>query len=219
MLDDANAMYLRDISNIKFIAESEERELFAIMREHKGTKKAERAREKLIVAYMPLVSKIAAKFKSKGLDLADLIQEGNMGLIRAVDTFEDRKSDRLSTYATTCATNAIINAISKYDDKPKEIYLDDPDEYVELEEDNILNPDEALLDKREMVGMKELIERLLLTLSLREVEIISMRFGIGGLREHTQQEVADFFDISQQAVQQIEQRALEKMKDSAGRVS
>jgi RNA polymerase primary sigma factor len=75
-------------------------------------RKGREAREQLIVSNLRLVQKIAHRYKNNGLDLEDLISEGNIGLIRAVEKFDPNKGGRFSTYATYWIRQAMTRALS-----------------------------------------------------------------------------------------------------------
>lgn len=105
---DSIQMYLKEIGKIPLLNSEEEIEL--AKRKEKGDKEAER---KIIEANLRLVVSIAKKFASaKGLSLLDLIQEGNIGLFRAVEKFEYRKGYKFSTYATWWIRQAITRALA-----------------------------------------------------------------------------------------------------------
>jgi len=105
---DSIQMYLREIGKVPLLSGEEEVEL--AKRKDKGDKKAER---RLIEANLRLVVSIAKKFAgSKGLSLLDLIQEGNIGLFRAVEKFEYRKGYKFSTYATWWIRQAITRSLA-----------------------------------------------------------------------------------------------------------
>jgi len=105
---DSIQMYLREIGKVPLLSTAEEIEL--AKRKEKGDKEAEK---KLIEANLRLVVSIAKKFTgSKGLSLLDLIQEGNIGLFRAVEKFEYRKGYKFSTYATWWIRQAITRALA-----------------------------------------------------------------------------------------------------------
>ncbi len=105
---DSIQMYLREIGKVPLLSGEEEIEL--AKRKEKGDKEAEK---KLIEANLRLVVSIAKKFTgSKGLSLLDLIQEGNIGLFRAVEKFEYRKGYKFSTYATWWIRQAITRALA-----------------------------------------------------------------------------------------------------------
>jgi len=105
---DSIQMYLKEIGKIPLLSGDEEVELSK--RKEKGDKEAER---KIIEANLRLVVSIAKKFASaKGLSLLDLIQEGNIGLFRAVEKFEYKKGFKFSTYATWWIRQAITRALA-----------------------------------------------------------------------------------------------------------
>jgi len=105
---DSIQMYLKEIGKVPLLKNDEEIEL--AKRKEKGDKEAER---KLIEANLRLVVSIAKKFTgAKGLSLLDLIQEGNIGLFRAVEKFEYRKGYKFSTYATWWIRQAITRALA-----------------------------------------------------------------------------------------------------------
>jgi len=105
---DSIQMYLKEIGKVPLLTNSEEIEL--AKRKEKGEKEAER---RLIEANLRLVVSIAKKFTgAKGLSLLDLIQEGNIGLFRAVEKFEYRKGYKFSTYATWWIRQAITRALA-----------------------------------------------------------------------------------------------------------
>ena len=100
-------IYLKEISNIELLSPSRERQL--AMRAQKGDKKA---RDELIKANLRLVISIAKRYTGRGLSFLDLIQEGNIGLIKAVDKFDWRKGFKFSTYATWWIRQSITRAIA-----------------------------------------------------------------------------------------------------------
>jgi len=105
---DSIQMYLKEIGKVSLLSSEEEIEL--AKRKEKGDKEAER---KIIEANLRLVVSIAKKFAgAKGMSLLDLIQEGNIGLFRAVEKFEYRKGFKFSTYATWWIRQAITRALA-----------------------------------------------------------------------------------------------------------
>ena len=106
-LDDPVRMYLKEIGQIKLLTPEEEQALAARVAE--GDKYA---KDKLTEANLRLVVSIAKKYSGRGLHILDLIQEGNTGLIRAVDKFDYTKGNKFSTYATWWIRQAITRAIA-----------------------------------------------------------------------------------------------------------
>ena len=106
-LDDPVRMYLKEIGQVKLLSAEEEVEL--AQRVSEGD---QAAKNKLTEANLRLVVSIAKKYSGRGLHILDLIQEGNTGLIRAVDKFDWTKGNKFSTYATWWIRQAITRAIA-----------------------------------------------------------------------------------------------------------
>lgn len=105
--DDSVRLYLREIGKIPLLNAEEELELA-----HKVVAGDKRAKDKMAEANMRLVVSIAKRYVGRGLDLLDLIQEGNTGLLRAVEKFDPDKGFKFSTYATWWIRQAITRAIA-----------------------------------------------------------------------------------------------------------
>jgi len=105
--DDSIKLYLREIGKIPLLTQEEEMKLAKqVVRGNK------RAKTKMAEANMRLVVSIAKRYSGRGLDFQDLIQEGNMGLLRAVEKFDPEKGFKFSTYATWWIRQAITRAIA-----------------------------------------------------------------------------------------------------------
>ena len=104
---DSIQMYLREIGKVSLL--NSEEEVFLAKRKEKGDLDA---KKKLILANLRLVVSIAKKFTGRSLSLLDLIQEGNIGLFRAVEKFDYRKGYKFSTYATWWIRQAITRALA-----------------------------------------------------------------------------------------------------------
>ncbi len=106
-LDDPVRMYLKEIGQIKLLSAEEEVELAKRVADGDQV-----AKNKLTEANLRLVGSISKKYSGRGLHILDLIQEGNTGLIRAVDKFDWTKGNKFSTYATWWIRQAITRAIA-----------------------------------------------------------------------------------------------------------
>jgi len=106
-LDDPVRMYLKEIGQVRLLSAEEEVELAK-----KVSEGDQNAKNKLTEANLRLVVSIAKKYSGRGLHILDLIQEGNTGLIRAVDKFDWTKGNKFSTYATWWIRQAITRAIA-----------------------------------------------------------------------------------------------------------
>ena len=105
--DTAIKLYLREIGQVKLLTPQEEIHLAARIK--KGDKKA---REQMIKANLRLVVKIARDYEGIGLPLLDLISEGNIGLMKAVERFDPKKGGKLSTYGSWWIKQSIKRALA-----------------------------------------------------------------------------------------------------------
>jgi len=105
--DDSVRLYLREIGKIPLLTSEEELALA-----HRVVAGEKRAKDKMAEANMRLVVSIAKRYSGRGLDFLDLIQEGNTGLLRAVEKFDPDKGFKFSTYATWWIRQAITRAIA-----------------------------------------------------------------------------------------------------------
>lgn len=110
-IDDPVKIYLKDIGKVPLLSPEEEKDLALVIRT--GTPlEAKRAKKRLSEANLRLVVSIAKRYVGRGMQFLDLIQEGNLGLIKAVDKFDADKGFKFSTYATWWIRQAITRAIA-----------------------------------------------------------------------------------------------------------
>ena len=107
VIDDPVKMYLKEIGKVPLLSNNEENELAQKITDGDAT-----ARKRLTEANLRLVVSIAKKYVGRGMPFLDLIQEGNLGLIKAVEKFDPTKGYKFSTYATWWIKQAITRAIS-----------------------------------------------------------------------------------------------------------
>ena len=181
------------------------------------------AREPLIVHNLRLVVYIAKKFESPGASTEDLISIGTIGLIKAVNTFSPEKNIRLATYASRCIENEILMFLRKSSQFKNEVSIDEPlnTDYDgnELLLCDILgsDPDEVNqhmedeLERRQVLGA-------VAKLNSRECQIMELRFGLNGKKEHTQKQVADQLGISQSYISRLEKKIIRRLKDELEQV-
>jgi len=254
-------VYLNSIGKTPLLTAKEEIELAKRIE-----KNDIQAKNHLIIANLRLVVSIAKRYCDLGLPLLDLIQEGNTGLIRAVEKYDYKKGYRFSTYATWWIRQAITRAIA---DKGRNIRLpvhateaiqrlkkirrqltfelghyptdeeladaaglplskirqlkrvvkrtvslatpigpDDDRSLVDLIEDEYsVHPTKTVIDKM----LSEDIQELLSTLSIREREILTMRYGINDDRPCSLAEIGAKMGVTRERIRQIEAKALRKL--------
>lgn len=175
------------------------------------------SRNKLIEHNLRLVAHIVKKYYSTASNQDDLISIGTIGLIKAVSTFKTDKNIRLATYASRCIENEILMFFRNQKKSAGDVYISDPIDTDK--EGNALTLIDVIADKSDIVEdldtklkLQKLKSILNETLDKRELEIIQLRYGLGGREELTQREIAKLLDISRSYVSRIEKSALEKLK-------
>lgn len=176
-----------------------------------------KAASQLIERNLRLVVYIARRFENTGINIEDLISIGTIGLIKAVGTYKADKNIKLATYSSRCIENEILMYLRKTSSLKNEISFDEPlntdwdgnelllSDILGTENDLVMRPIEADVDRK-------LLADAMQKLSERERQIISMRFGLNGITEHTQKEVADYLGISQSYISRLEKRIIARLK-------
>ncbi len=195
------------------LSAKEERECF-----EKMTAGDKTARAKLIEHNLRLVAHIIKKYYGNSAEQDDLISIGTIGLIKAVSTFDYEKGARFATYASRCIENEILMYFRNKKKYAQDVSFTEP---IDSDKDgNTLSLIDIMADERsvaEDIEDKLRDERLYKvigdTLSLREKEIIYLRYGLDGRRSYTQREVAKHLGISRSYVSRIEKKALETLRE------
>ena len=225
------------------------------------------AREHLGRANTRLVVSIAKRYVGQGLPFLDLIQEGNVGLMRAVDKYDYSRGNRFSTYATWWIRQAITRALAQktrtiriplhMTERIRQMYRTAEDleqtlgrrataeeiaSAMELAADTVramIDASQHAIALEKPVGedgnsefgdfiedqdtpspvdsaaqnlLEEAIEEALAELTPRQSHILRMRFGLGGSRPHTLEEIASKFDLSRERIRQLEKEALRHLR-------
>ena len=180
------------------------------------------ARETLIVHNLRLVVYIARKFENTGIGVEDLVSIGTVGLIKAVQTFVPSKKIKLATYASRCIENEILMYLRKSANRRNEVSIDEPLN-VDWDGNELLLSDVLGSDadevSRDMEKEDERLHllRVLETLSPREKEIVTLRFGLYGSKEFTQKQVADRLGISQSYISRLEKKIIARLREELER--
>ena len=182
----------------------------------------ETARERLITHNLRLVVYIARKFENSGVGIEDLISIGTIGLIKAVRTFCPERNIKLATYSSRCIENEILMYLRKNAQKRSEISIDEPLNVDwdgnELLLSDILGSDADVVHRDlEQETEREQLLACVARLPARERQIMCLRFGICGEKEHTQKEVADALGISQSYISRLEKRIIRRLREELER--
>ncbi len=175
------------------------------------------AADRLIEHNLRLVVYIAKKFENSGINIEDLVSIGTIGLIKAVNSFCPEKNIKLATYASRCIENEILMYLRKISQQKNDVSIDEPLNVDwdgnELLLGDVLGSDGLEInDNMEDEDEKRVLHNCIDTLGEREKLIMCMRFGMDGMQEHTQKEVADILGISQSYISRLEKRILLKLK-------
>jgi RNA polymerase sigma factor (sigma-70 family) len=207
-------IYHRDISRFRTLSAEEEQELL------KQVKLGdEQARKTLIESNLRLVTKIARQYRRPKIELLDLIQEGNIGLIEAVDKFDAEMGYRFSTYAVWSIRKAIQeflgeeNTIESLDsiieDDGEEVFLSD---MIKDAETILGGPSCEIIDAQlEQIEEQQRIFERLDTIPEREREVLMMLYGFKD-KPMSLQAIADQLGMSHERVRCIKNTALERLK-------
>lgn len=208
--------YLRDISRYQPLTIEEE--LTLAQQARQGDPEA---RERLIHANLPLVVRVAKIYMPPCDEMLDLIQEGNIGLIRAVDKFDPERGTKFSTYAYFWIHKQIQIYLKKNTDHTLSLDMEitDSSEYLLLSD--TIEDKATLLGNQGIKNIDLLIEQeeqqhqvrvLFCHLSEREQEVLRLLYGIGLREGYNITQVAEILRISKVRVCQLRDRALRKMR-------
>lgn len=260
---DALSSWLRQVAHHSLLTREEE--IALAKRIEKGD---ESARDELVQANMRLVVSVASKYQGRNVPLEDLIQEGNIGVMRAAKKFDYRKGFKFSTYAIWWIKQAIrrtldncsrsirlpsyiVAKVNKFDstyarlcqELQREPKVKELAEALELTEDQVkeilaLNADAIsmetpLSDEKTAATLGDLVEdtsanpeagpiadmieqdlvnQLLGKLSMREQQVLSMRYGLEGGNEKTLREIGDKLDVTRERIRQLEIEAIHRLR-------
>lgn len=201
----------------KPLTQKEEAEYIRQLREG-SAEQAKQAKDILIERNLRLVAHIAKKYQNSGEDMEELISIGCIGLIKAVDSFDDKKG-RLATYACRCIDNELLMLLRGKRKTSREVSLFEPigqdREGNEIHLMDVIEQQQPdLLESMELAGnIRRLFALMEECLTTREREILSMRYGLNGKREATQNEIGAALGISRSYVSRIEKKALSKLRE------
>ncbi len=189
----------------KPLTSAEEREYLKLLKEGDQT-----ARDILIEHNMRLVAHIVKKYAFTDKEMDDLLSIGTIGLIKAVNTFNPDRGNKLSSYAAKCIDNEILMLLRSEKKRNREISLYEPigtdKEGNEINLMDVIEMDDREISEQISVkeDMKKLYEAYEKCLSEKEKKVIRFRYGLFGNDEYTQREIAKALGISRSYVSRIE---------------
>ena len=175
------------------------------------------ARRLLIEHNMRLVAHVVKKYQYTDYDTEDLLSVGTIGLIKAVNTFKPDRGSRLATYAAKCVENEILMLLRSHKKYSREVSLYEPIgvdkdgesihlvDVIQMENEDVL--EQMILDQ----DVRELYQAYKTCLNDNEKQVVRMRYGLFGLKEYTQREIAQAMGLSRSYISRIEKRGLEKI--------
>lgn len=196
------------------LTKQEERECVARMKD--GSLKAKHT---LVERNMRLVAHIVKKYQNVEEETEELISIGTIGLIKAVDTYNDARGSRLATYAARCIDNELLMYLRSKRKTSREVSLYEPVgtdkegnqirllDICESEDPDVV---EEMDLKWRVDTLREMLPRLL---HGRELQIITLRYGLNGKKPLTQREIAGNIGISRSYVSRIEKKALTRLRE------
>ena len=176
------------------------------------------ARERLILHNLRLVSHIVRKYYGTAKNQEDLISIGSIGLVKAVDSFDPQNGARFATYAAKCIQNEILMHFRSQKKLSAEVSIN---ETIDVDRDgnpltymDVIAAEDNMEEELDRKMKAALVRRLVNSvLDERERQIVTLRYGLGGITPHTQREVAQLLGISRSYVSRIEKGALETLRE------
>lgn len=196
--------YFYSLRNYRKLSREEERELAIKIQEGDNN-----ALNKLVEHNLRFVVKVAKGYRDRGVSFADLISEGNLGLIHAAKKFDPNKDIKFVSYAVWWIRCYINDFITEHTINNKEISTDSYTNY-QHHEDFINEKFEENLNN--LNDRNSTIADLIICLKDRERDIIQMSFGLNGEKEMTLDEISKVTDLSMERVRQIKDTAIMKLK-------
>lgn len=213
--------YFNDINGFSPLSKDEDLSLWERYKKNNDMK----ARDKIITSNLKFVASVAKQYMGMGLSYADLIAEGNMGLMKAMDKFDYEKGYKTISYSVWWIRQSILEALKKRnstngDDLPETKI---GEEGTELEfndyEDGSANDDEYI-DESDFDELKyseeiRLVSKLISCLTERERFIVANYFGLGDCEELTLDKIGEELNLTKERVRQIKEGALKKLRSEA----
>jgi len=219
--------YFKDIKDNKGLDKETTREL-AIQAQNGDMK----ATKKLVENHLLLVAKEARKYINKGVEFADLLSEGNMGLLKAIEKWDSKKGASFTTCATWWIKQSIIrncmhsNRIvrlpehvselmrtGRIDFTYGEVNIDQPNSEGNTLADSIPDQEEDLFQDEQVLAMKALVKKFLNNLKPKEQEVINLHYGLNGHPNMDVKEIAEQLSLTTTRINQLLRSSIKKMQE------
>ena len=202
-------IYYKDLKKCEPIPFSYEREL--ILKSKEGDVEA---RNKIIESNLRFVFNIARKYTGKGIPISDLISEGNLGLVKAIEKFDTTKDVKFITYAVYWVREYMSASIRKNYSRADLTLIEDlQDTAKKNDAKQIANTKIYDIEDEECDdGKDKMIDELLCVLNDKEKNIMEFTYGLYGHKPLTFQEIGKKYHISSERVRQIKIEALDKVR-------
>lgn len=213
--DKSVSTYFNEVANYKPLSKDEELELW---RKYKYNGDMG-ARDKLISSNLKFVARIAKQYQGRGLSYADLIAEGNIGLIKALDKFDGERGYKIISYSVWWIRQTILEALAKRNtSNDEDLPLDyekqtgDDDDQNEILDENFVNDG---LERTQQLERDEIIRVLMEYLNQREKNIITKYYGLDGGKPKTLEEIGLEYGLTKERIRQIKNTSFKKMRSVA----
>lgn len=203
----------------KPLSEDEEARYIRLLSAEDELSRAE-ARQILIEHNLRLVAHIVKKYQNVDENMEDLISIGTIGLIKAVETYDDSKGSRLATYAARCIDNELLMMLRARKKISREVSIYEPigtdreGNEINLLDIIVSEQKDVVQDMMNSEYMRKMAQIINNTLTEREREIILQRYGLINGIEMTQREIGQKMGISRSYVSRIEKKALKKLREA-----
>lgn len=202
-------IYYKDLKKCEPIPFSYEREL--ILKSKEGDVEA---RNKIIESNLRFVFNIARKYAGKGIPISDLISEGNLGLVKAIEKFDTTKDVKFITYAVYWIREYMSASIRKNYSRADLTLIEDLQDTAKKNDTKLITKSKLYDIEDEDVddGKDKMIDELLCVLNDKEKNIMEFTYGLYGHKPLTFQEIGKKYHISSERVRQIKIEALDKVR-------